>query len=45
MAEPGKSDLTIAQSHIKGAYLEDLRYHAQQAAEKSVQSSLAPAGW
>ncbi|MEK7678523.1 MAG: HEPN domain-containing protein [Verrucomicrobiota bacterium] len=35
-----KSDLTIAQSHIKGAYLEDLRYHAQQAAEKAFKALL-----
>lgn len=35
-----KSDLTIAQSPIPGAYLEDLCYHAQQAVEKALKSLL-----
>jgi HEPN domain-containing protein len=34
------SDLAIAQTQIKGAYLEDLCYHAQQCAEKALKAVL-----
>jgi HEPN domain-containing protein len=35
-----KSDLAIASAEIEGVYLEDLCYHAQQAAEKSLKAIL-----
>ncbi len=34
------SDLVIARSRLEGAYLEDLCYHAQQAAEKAMKAVL-----
>lgn len=35
-----KSDLTLAQTKATGVYLEDLCFHAQQAAEKSLKAVL-----
>jgi HEPN domain-containing protein len=35
-----ESDLSIAKSHIEGAYLEDLCYHSQQCVEKALKAVL-----
>lgn len=39
------SDLAIAQTRIEGAYLEDLCFHAQQAAEKALKALFIYHGW
>jgi len=39
-----RSDLAIAAARIEGAYLEDLCFHAQQAAEKALKALLLHLG-
>ena len=39
------SDLRLARARIEGVYLEDLCYHAQQAAEKALKALFISRGW